>query len=120
MYWTPFTGTAVKPRTSVRDLPVFRGFKLDGVDVEARRTPWGYTAEVKLPWKNFSGFTARAGELIGIDCELCSGDGGPRTDRTFTFSSPSSVKTPAAFGRARLVEWLEPADLCGAAGPWCP
>src|SRR5438105_7014292 len=30
MFWTPFTGTEVKPRLQVRDLPVFRDFKLKG------------------------------------------------------------------------------------------
>ena len=33
------------------------------------------------------------GEIIGIDCELCSSDGGPRVDRTFVYSSPTSVAT---------------------------
>ena len=61
----------------------------------------------------FPDFTAKAGEVIGIDCELCSGDGGPRVDRTFVYSSPSSVGTPSTFGRVRLVGKLDPADLKG-------
>jgi hypothetical protein len=111
MFWTPFTGTEVRPRLAVRDLPAFRGFQLKGAAVAGRRTPWGYTAEFKLPWANFPGFTPKAGEAIGIDCELCSGDGGPRVDRTFVYSSPLSVSTPAAFGRVRLVDRLEPDRL---------
>jgi len=107
MFWTPFTKTAVKPRMQVRDLPVFKDFKLQGAEVAGVKTPWGYTAEFKLPWKNFPKFTARAGEVIGIDCELCSSDGGPRVDRTFVYSSPASVATPSAFGRVRLVEKLQ-------------
>src|SRR5262249_24344222 len=77
MSWTPFTGTEVKPRLQVRDLPAFRDFKLKGAEVAAVKTAWGYTAAFKLPWANFHGFTPKAGELLGIDCELCSSDGGP-------------------------------------------
>jgi hypothetical protein len=111
MFWTPFTGTAVKPRLRVRDLPAFKGFTLHGAEVAAVKTPWGYTAEFRLPWANFPKFTAKAGALHGIECELCSGDGGPRVDRTFVYSSPAAVASPAAFGRVRLVEKLDPADL---------
>jgi hypothetical protein len=111
MFWTPFTGTEVRPRLAVRDLPAFRGLRLKGAKVAGRKTPWGYTAEFKLPWANFPGFTPRAGEAIGIDCELCSGDGGPRVDRTFVYSSPASVDNPAAFGRVRLVDRIEPERL---------
>jgi hypothetical protein len=115
MFWTPFTGTEVKPRMQVRDLPVFRGLKLRGAEVAAEKAPWGYTAEFKLPWVNFPNFTPKAGEVVGIDCELCSSDGGPRVDRTFVYSSPASVSSPSAFGRVRLVQKVEPADLkaCG-------
>src|SRR5262249_34707220 len=47
----------------------------------------------------------------GIDCELCSSDGGPHVDRTFVYSSPASVGSPAAFGRVRLVDRLDQTDL---------
>jgi hypothetical protein len=110
MFWTPFTKTAVKPRMQVRDLPVSKNFKLQGAEVAGQKTPWGYTAEFKLPWKNFPNFKPRAGETIGIDCELCSSDGGARVDRTFVYSSPAAVSTPSAFGRVKLVEKL---DLLG-------
>jgi hypothetical protein len=117
MFWTPFTGTEVKPRWQVRDLPAFRDFKLKGAEVAAVKTPWGYTAEFKLPWANFPGFQPRAGEPLGIDCELCSSDGGPRVDRTFVYSSPAAVSTPAAFGRVKLVDRTDPTQLqaCGRA-----
>jgi hypothetical protein len=111
MFWTPFTGTEVKPRLAVRDLPAFRDFKLKGAEVAGRKTPWGYAAEFKLPWANFPGFTAKAGEVVGLDVELCSGDGGLRTDRTFVYSSPASVGSPAAFGRVQLVDKVDPGSL---------
>ncbi|HLN31705.1 MAG TPA: alpha/beta hydrolase fold domain-containing protein [Gemmataceae bacterium] len=111
MFWTPFTKTDVKPRMGVRDLPAFKGFKLQGAEVAGAKTPWGYTAEFKLPWANFPNFAAKVGEVVGIECELCSSDGGPRVDRTFVYSSPAAVSTPSAFGRVRLVEKLEPQAL---------
>ena len=111
MFYTPFTKSEVKPRFQVRDLPAFKGFKLQGAEVAGAKTPWGYTAEFKLPWKNFPGFTPKAGEVIGIECELCSSDGGPRVDRTFVYSSPAAVGSPAAFGRVRLVDKIEPGAL---------
>jgi len=111
MFWTPFTGTEVKPRMQVRNLPVFRDFKLQGAEVAGQKTPWGYTAEFKLPWALFPNFTAKAGEVLGIDCELCSSDGGARVDRTFVYSSPQSVSTPATFGRVQLVDKLDPQAL---------
>jgi hypothetical protein len=111
MFWTPFTKTAIKPRWAVRDLPAFKDFKLQGAEVAGEKTPWGWTAEFKLPWANFPEFQAKVGEVIGIDCELCSSDGGPRVDRTFVYSSPANVSTPAAFGRVKLVEKLDLGDL---------
>ena len=111
MFWTPFTKTDIKPRWAVRDLPAFKGFKLQGAEVAGEKTPWGWTAEFKLPWANFPEFKAKAGEVIGIDCELCSSDGGPRVYRTFVYSSPANVATPSAFGRAKLVEQIDLGDL---------
>jgi hypothetical protein len=111
MFWTPFTKTEVKPRFAVRDLPAFKNFKLQGAEVAGAKTSWGYTAEFKLPWANFPEFKAKAGEIIGIDCELCSSDGGPRVDRTFVYSSPASVSTPSAFGQVKLVDKIEPGAL---------
>jgi hypothetical protein len=111
IFWTPFTKTEIKPRMEIRELPVFKDFKLRGAELAGTKTPWGYTAEFKLPWANFPSFKPRAGEVIGIDCELCSSDGGPRVDRTFVYSSPAAVATPAAFGRVQLVETITPNNL---------
>ncbi len=111
MFWTPFTKTTIQPRMGVRDLPAFKGFKLRGAEVAGAKTPWGYTAVFKLPWTNFPNFVPKAGEVIGIDCELCSSDGGPRVDRTFVYSGPDAVRSPAAFGRVQLVDKMEPDAL---------
>jgi hypothetical protein len=107
MFYTPFTKAEVKPRLQLRDLPAFKGFKMQGAEVAGARTSWGYTAEFKLPWANFPGFAPKDGEVIGIECELCSSDGGPRVDRTFVYSSPAAVGSPAAFGRVRLVDKID-------------
>jgi hypothetical protein len=111
LFYTPFTGTEIKPRVQLRDLPAFKGLKLEGAEVAAAKTAWGWTAEFKLPWKNCPDFKPKAGEVIGLDCELCSSDGGPRVDRTFVYSSPAAVGSPAAFGRVRLVDRVEPEAL---------
>jgi hypothetical protein len=111
MFWTPFTKTEIEPRMQVRDLPAFKDFKLQGAEVAGTKTPWGYTAEFKLPWANFPAFKPQSGQVIGIDCELCSSDGGPRVDRTFVYSSPAAVSTPAAFGRVQLVDMITPDGL---------
>jgi hypothetical protein len=107
MFWTPFTGTEVKPRLQVRPFKTNPLKSLKGAKVAGRKTGWGYTAEFKLPWANFPGFTPKAGAVVGIDCELCSSDGGPRVDRTFVYSSPASVDSPASFGRVKLVDKIE-------------
>jgi hypothetical protein len=111
MFYTAFTKAEVKPRLQVRDLPAFKDFKLQGAEVAAAKTAWGYTAEFKLPWANFPGFSPKGGEGIGIECELCSGDGGPRVDRTFVYSSPAAVSSPSAFGRVRLVDRIDAGAL---------
>lgn len=111
LFWTPFTKTEVMPRLQVRPLPAFKDFKLQGAEVAGVKTSWGYTAEFKLPWANFPEFAAKAGEVIGIDCELCSSDGGPRVDRTFVYSGPAAVGSPSAFGRVQLVDQIDPQAL---------
>jgi len=111
MFYTPFTKTEVKPRLQVRDLPEFKDFKLQGAEVVAAKTKWGYTAEFKLPWANFPDFTPKAGEVIGIECELCSSDGGQRVDRTFVYSGPAAVGSPSAFGRVQLVDKIDASAL---------
>ncbi len=111
MFYTAFTNTEINPRMRVRDMPEFKDFKLHGGEVAAEKTPYGYTAEFKLPWDNFPNFKAKANEVIGIECELCSGDGGRRSDRAFVFSSPAVVGSPSAFGRVKLVDHIEPNSL---------
>jgi hypothetical protein len=111
MFFTPFTKTDLKPRFAVRDLPEFKDFQLRGAEVAGVKTPWGYTAEFKLPWANFPEFTAKAGQVVGIECELCSSDGGPRVDRTFVYSGPAAVGSPSAFGRVRLVDKIDAGAL---------
>ena len=71
----------------------------------------GLHRRVQLPWTNFPDFAPKAGEVIGIDCELCSSDGGQRVDRTFVYSGPASVGSPASFGRVQLVDKIDPAKL---------
>src|SRR6516225_10194130 len=110
-FYTPFTKTEIKPRIQVRDLPAFKDLKLQGAEVVAEKTPWGWTAEFKLPWANFPDFTPKPGEIIGIECELCSSDGGPRVDRTFVYSSPAAVDSPSAFGRVQLVDKIDSSAL---------
>src|SRR6516165_774722 len=111
LFYTPFTKADMRPRLQVRPLPVFKNFKLQGAEVAAEKTPWGWTAEFKLPWANFPDFRAKSGELLGIDCELCSSDGGQRVDRTFVYSGPAAVGSPSAFGRVKLVNTIEADDL---------
>lgn len=65
MFYTPFTKTEIKPRHAVRDLPAFKDFKLQGAEVAAENTRWGWTAEFKLPWANFPDFKAKAGTTNG-------------------------------------------------------
>src|SRR5262249_3988962 len=65
----------------------------------------------KIPWKNFPGFKPKAGALLALDAELCSGDGGARTDRTFAYGSPLSVQQPASQGLVQLVDKLEEKHL---------
>src|SRR5439155_21217680 len=74
LFYTPFTGTEVKPRIQLRDLPAFKNVTLQGAELAGQKTPCGYMAEFKLPWKNLPGFSAKAGEFLGLDVELCSSD----------------------------------------------
>ena len=112
---TPSGRRSPRPRSShgfrSEPLPAFKDFKLQGAEVAGEKTPWGWTAEFKLPWANFPEFKAKAGEIIGIDCELCSSDGGQRVDRTFVYSGPAAVGSPSAFGRVKLVDKIEADDL---------
>ncbi len=111
LFYSPFTQAELKPRWVMRQGIATSDTKLDDVEIAATRHDWGYEIEFKIPWKNFPSFHAKPGGLIALDAELCSGDGGPRTDRTFTYGSPLSVQQPASLGLVELVESIEPGDL---------
>lgn len=111
MFFTAVTGHDLKPRYSLRDLPVFHDLKLKGVEMAAAKTSTGYTLEFKLPWSNFPNFKPKAGTPIGLDVEMGSADGGHRVHRTFAYSSPESVQTPDAFGRVMLVDRADPFNV---------
>jgi hypothetical protein len=116
LFFTPFEGSALKPRWEMRGGIATSGTVLEGVEIAATVERWGYEVEFKVPWANFSDFAARQGALIAIDVELCSGDGGARTDRTFAYGSPLSVQQPASQGQLELVRSFDPVYL-PAVGP---
>lgn len=107
MYWTAYKNDELKPRWCLRP-DMLKAIPGEGIEVAARKTPYGSETEFKLPWKNFPDFKAALGEVIALDSELCYSDGGPRVDRTFAFGSPLSVQQPASQGQVQLVEKLEP------------
>lgn len=114
MYWTGYDKADVKPRWCLRPgyLDAIPG---KGIEVAAKKTPFGAEVEFKLPWENFPNFKAAAGEVIALDAELCYSDGAARVDRIFAYGSPLCVQQPAAQGMVQLVEKLEPAHWkqCG-------
>lgn len=116
LFYSPFLNADLSPRWVMRRGIATSDAKLDGVEVAATVRPWGYECEFRLPWRNFPEFSARSGALLAIDAELCSGDGGPRTDRTFAYGSPLSVQQPASLGLVELVDRFEP-NYLPAAGP---
>ena len=111
MFFTAITGHELKPRYQIRSLPAFKGLTLKGVEIAAFRTTDGYTLAFKLPWSNFPNFAPKPGLPLGIDIEMGSADGGHRSHRTFAYSSPASVGTPATFGRVLLVDKIDPLAL---------
>lgn len=105
-YWTAFTGAEIAPRFGVR--PGYENqIPLEGIQVAARRTPWGVDVELRLPWSNFPDFTPAVGEVIAIDAETCYSDGEGRVDRSFVFGNPLSVSQPASLAPIQLVTRLE-------------
>jgi hypothetical protein len=105
-YWTGLKGTNVHPRFCLRPGYLDAIPKI-GVEVGARRTPAGMEVEFKMPWANFPEFKPKAGEVISLDAELCSSDGGPRVYRSFVYGSPLSVQQPASQAPIQLVEKFE-------------
>jgi hypothetical protein len=110
-FFSPFQGTDVIPRWVMRGGIATSSTQLDGVQIAAKARPDGYDVEFKLPWSNFRGFAPKLGSLIALDAELCSGDGGVRTDRTFAYGSPLSVQQPASLGLVELVDVFDPEYL---------
>jgi hypothetical protein len=118
-YWTGLKGTNVVPRFCLR--PGFlQSMEKVGVQVGAKRTAVGMDIELKLPWANFPGMKAKAGEVIALDAEVCYSDGGPRVFRSFVFGSPLSVQQPANLGKIQLVEKLEPQHWQQCGQVLCP
>jgi hypothetical protein len=58
----------------------------------------------------------RLGAVLALDAELCSSDGGKRTDRSFAYGSPLSVQQPASLGKVELVKGFDP-DYLPKVGP---
>lgn len=115
-FFSPFEGREVKPRWVIRRGIATSDTVLKGVEIGASNGPESYEVEFKLPWSNFPEFTPKLGALLAIDAELCSGDGGRRTDRTFAYGSPLSVQQPASLGKVELVKSFDP-DYFGTIGP---
>ena len=116
LFYSPFLSDKLSPRWVMRQGIATSAAKLEGVEVAATVQPWGYECEFKVPWANFPKFQAKLGATLAIDAELCSGDGGARTDRTFAYGSPLSVQQPASLGLVQLVKAFDP-DYLAAAGP---
>jgi hypothetical protein len=116
LFYSPFEGEALKPRWVMRQGIATSNTVLQGVQIAATTTSWGYEVEFKLPWANFPGFQAKPGAVLALDAELCSGDGGARTDRTFTYGSPLSVQQPASLGKVELVKSFD-SEYLPAVGP---
>jgi hypothetical protein len=116
LYYSPFEGAERKPRWMMRKGIATSATVLQGVEIAANTYDWGYEIEYKLPWANFPSFVPKLGALLALDAELCSGDGGLRTDRTFAYGSPLSVQQPASFGLVELVKAFDP-DYLQSAGP---
>lgn len=116
LFYSPFVGDDLAPRWVMRQGIATSNAALKGVEVAATAQPWGYECEFKLPWANFPNFRPKLGAVLALDAELCSGDGGMRTDRTFAYGSPLSVQQPASLGAVELVQTFEP-EYLAQAGP---
>lgn len=115
-YYTAFDKAEIKPRWVMRRGIATSETPIEGVELAATRTADHYDLEFKIPWKNFPEFKPVPGALMALDAELCHGDGGTRTDRTFAYGSPLSVQQPASLGTVQLVGVFDP-DYIPAVGP---
>ncbi|HWB09359.1 MAG TPA: sugar-binding protein [Pirellulales bacterium] len=115
MYWTAYKNAQIEPRWCLRP-DMLKAIPGTGVEVAARKTSYGSETEFKLPWSNFPNFKVASDAVIGLDAELCYGDGAGRTYRTFAYGSPLSVTQPASQAKVQLVDRITPAvwRLCGA------
>jgi len=116
LHYTAFEKDKVAPRWAVRQGIATSDTKLEGVQMGTTAEGGQYELEFKLPWANFPGFAPKAGAVIGLDAELCNGDGGARTDRTFAYGSPLSVQQPASMAAVELVAAFAP-EYLPAVGP---
>jgi hypothetical protein len=115
MYWTAYKNGDVDPRWCLRP-DMLKAIPGTGVEVAARKTSFGAETEFKLPWANFPDFKVSRDAIIGLDAELCYGDGAARTYRTFAYGSPLSVTQPASQAKIQLLGEITPAvwKQCGA------
>jgi hypothetical protein len=116
LYFSAFEGEDVKPRWAMRQGIATSKTVLQGVEIGATHDEVSYEVEFKIPWSNFPGFLPRLGAVLALDAELCSGDGGKRTDRSFAYGSPLSVQQPASLAKVELVRVFDP-DYLPAVGP---
>jgi hypothetical protein len=107
-FFTPFQDARLMPRWSMRGGIATSNTAIEGVEIAAVRSEQSYQVEFKLPWANFPSFAPKLGAVLAVDAELCSGDGGVRTDRTFAYGSPLSVQQPASQGKIELVKSFDP------------
>ena len=110
-HYAAFQGKELKPRWVIRKGIATSDTVLEGVEIAATRQPESYEIEFKIPWANFPDFQPKLGALMAVDAELCSGDGGARVDRTFSYGSPLSVQQPASLGMVELVRSFDPEYL---------
>ena len=115
MYWTAYKNAQIEPRWCLRP-DMLKAIPGTGVEVAARKTSYGVETEFKLPWSNFEKFKVSPDVVIGLDAELCYGDGAGRTYRTFAYGSPLSVTQPASQAKVQLVDRVTAAvwKRCGA------
>ena len=120
LFYSGFDGKRLAPRWVIRGGIATSNVVLEGVEVAATADGVTTAVEFKLPWKNFPDFAPRAGALLALDAELCSGDGDKRTDRTFAYGSPLSVQQPASQGVVALVDRVDPAAFPQVGAAACP
>ena len=116
LHMSGFDGSMVAPRWVVRPGIATSETKLEGVEMAATVDGKSVSLEFSIPWKNFPDFDLKPGAVLALDAELCSGDGGKRTDRTFASGSPLSVQQPASEAAVALVERIE-GDEYAQVGP---